>query len=612
MSEPARPTAPPSYLEGRYRLVAYLGEGSVGVVYRAHDETLDRDVAVKFLSRDRIPGQEASARFLREARTVARLSHPNIVTLYDVGREGDWHYLILEYIPGQDLHALMVDRGGALSVREAVHAIRGVLEALAYAHARGIVHRDVKPENVMRTSDGRILVTDFGLALARGDVRLTQQGLVVGTVLYLAPEVVSGQPVDCRADLYAVGAVLYELLTGRPPFDGDDPLAVLAQILHAPVTPPRALNPAVPHEIQRVILNLLSRHSADRLASAAEVLDALRGVGDAAAVEEERGAAVSVLERMVRSASSTQIQVAALADPDQAPLFALPATEDAALPDRTAALLVTAASEDMSTAVEAERVRLAELLQSQVVDLLNLLLSQANAYEQTMGANPAARMAVSVLSSLAQQVLQRVRDLEANLHPAILGTLGLEPALEALASQATRVHGLQVTLHLERMRERPPPQIELALFRAAQDALDRAVRRAHASWVTVRLQQKERQLLFSLSDNGTAQIDGSGSSVALQRIEQLGGTIQTGTGPGGGRTLRISFAFDAPVKLTPREMEVIERLAEGLSNKEIARVLSISPRTVNFHLDNLYSKLGVNSRTEAAICALRRGWVRRA
>jgi DNA-binding CsgD family transcriptional regulator len=202
------------------------------------------------------------------------------------------------------------------------------------------------------------------------------------------------------------------------------------------------------------------------------------------------------------------------------------------------------------------------------------------------------------------------------LHPAILETLGLEPALETLASQAMRAHGLQVTLALERLRERLPPQVEMALFRTVQEALDFAIRHARASHVTIRLERRladtGERLILTFTDNGVAAVDRGTLRAAHQRIEQLGGTVETGIDPHGGFSLTVSFVIEAPVQLTPREMEVIQLLAEGLSNKEIARLLFISPRTVNFHLDNIYSKLGVNSRTEAAIYALRHGWVRRA
>jgi serine/threonine protein kinase/DNA-binding NarL/FixJ family response regulator len=556
-------TRPPPRLADRYRVGERLGEGSMGIVYCAHDETLNRDVAIKFLSPERILGGKASARFLREARAVARLSHPNIVTLHDVGREGTWHYLVLEYIPGRDLHALMVERGGPLPVGEALHAIRGALEALAYAHAQGVIHRDVKPENIMLTPAGQVKVTDFGLALARGDVRLTQEGMIVGTLLYLAPETISGKPGDQRADLYALGAVSYELLTGQPPFTSEDSLALISQILHAPVTPPRSLGMRVPPQVERVVVKLLAKDPADRYGSAEEVL------------------------------------------------AALPLPESAETAPRLAhEPLIHAALED-TKAVEAERRRLAELLRRSLVEPLNLLLSQANVYEQTLGANPTARVAVSVLASLARQVLQQVRDLEANLHPSILETAGLEPALEGLASQTMRAHGLQIRLALKRMPERLPPEVELALFRAAQDALERAIRHAHASQVTMRLEYRDARLVLHLSDNGVGTAGGETLRAARQRIEQLGGTFDTSLGPHGGLELKVGLPIGAQVELTPREMEIIQLLAEGLSNKEIAGLLFISPRTVNFHLDNIYSKLGVSSRTEAAIHALRHGWVRR-
>jgi signal transduction histidine kinase/DNA-binding CsgD family transcriptional regulator len=275
------------------------------------------------------------------------------------------------------------------------------------------------------------------------------------------------------------------------------------------------------------------------------------------------------------------------------------------------ALAAYAAGEEAASAVEAERRRLAELLQRQVIEPLTLLLSQAGVYEQTLSANPDARMAVSVLTSLARQAVQQARDLEANLHPTVLEALGLEPALEALAGQTTRAHGLHVTLSLERLRERVPASIEQALFRVAQDALDRTARHARASQAVIRLERRETSLHFIFTDNGLSATGGDILQAALQRVAQLGGVVETGFGPQGDFHLTIVFAFTAPPLLTAREIETLQLLAEGLSNKEIAQALSVSPRTVNFHLDNIYSKLGVGSRTEAAIYALRQGWVRR-
>jgi serine/threonine protein kinase/DNA-binding NarL/FixJ family response regulator len=590
-------SGPPPRLKDRYRLVQQLGRGSMGLVYRAHDETLDRDVAIKFVLPKQLAGDQASDRFLREARAVARLSHPNIMALYDVDREGTWHYAVLEHIAGRNLREHAVERDGSLPLTESLQVIRETLAALAYAHAHGIIHRDIKPENIMVTLEGHVKVTDFGLAVAHGDVRLTQEGMIVGTMLYLAPESVLGQAVDQRADLYAVGAMFYELLAGRPPFSGDDTMSTFAQILNAPLTSPHAIDSTIPLEIDQLIVKLLARDPKERFGSADEVLAALH---DLSAVEPPSPGApptvedASMVERIARS-SSTHLPQARL-------------KEDEAEDTSSQELLVYAAVEDTVSAIEIERRRLARLLQSNLSEPLNLLLAQAGVYEQTLGANPAARMAVSVLSSLARQLQQQLRDLETDLHPTLLETLGLEPALEALAAQVTRAHGLQVELSIERLRERLPAPIELVLFRATQSALDRAIRRGHASRATIHLEQREAQFLFSLHDNSTAARGADVLRDARRRIEQLGGSFETRAQDG--FELIVRFTLEAPIQLTAREMDVIRLLAQGLSNKEIARRLSITPRTVNFHLDNIYSKLGVGSRTEAAIYALRHGWVR--
>src|SRR5678815_1335410 len=179
------PPSPPPIVRDRYQLAAWLGEGGMGVVYRARDLMLDRDVAVKFLSVKHFSGAEAAARFLREARMVARLSHPNIMSIFDVGEDQGWQYIVFEYIPGHDLHTLMTSRTEPWSAMEALQAFRAALEALAYAHGQGIIHRDIKPENIMLTPQGQVKVTDFGLAFAREEIRLTQGEGMLGTVLYM-------------------------------------------------------------------------------------------------------------------------------------------------------------------------------------------------------------------------------------------------------------------------------------------------------------------------------------------------------------------------------------------------------------------------------------------
>jgi serine/threonine protein kinase len=204
----------------------------------------------------------ASARFLREARTVARLTHPNIVTLYDAGRQDHWHYLVLELVVGSDLRTLMIQQGVPFQSDEVLHLARGVLGGLAYAHEQGVIHRDIKPGNIMITLDSQVKVMDFGLALSHDEVRLTQPGTILGTVLYMAPELLKGKEANERTDLYAVGAVLYELLSGQPLFEGENIVAVASQILNATPVALRSLNPIITPELEQIISRLLEKDPA--------------------------------------------------------------------------------------------------------------------------------------------------------------------------------------------------------------------------------------------------------------------------------------------------------------------------------------------------------------
>jgi predicted ATPase len=251
----------------RYRLDAELGRGGMGVVYRSHDTLLDRDVAVKFLSATGL-ASEGRARLLHEAQAVAQLNHPNIVGVYDVGFADEAErepFIVMELVEGESLYRL---RPTALS--ETLALARQICAALEHAHRHGIIHRDLKPENVIVTPNGVAKLMDFGLA-SSGASRLNTQGTIVGTVHYLAPEQALGQALDGRADLYALGVMLYELTTGQLPFTGDDPVTIIAQHLQAPVVPVRTLRADLPLALEAIILKLLAKAPADRFASAGEV-----------------------------------------------------------------------------------------------------------------------------------------------------------------------------------------------------------------------------------------------------------------------------------------------------------------------------------------------------
>jgi hypothetical protein len=269
-------------LGGRYRLQRPLGRGATATVWQAWDTRLERGAAVKILNSRSRADPAALERLRREARSVARLAHDNIVGMHDIA--DDAAYLVMEMVDGRSLTDVLALHG-RLPVEQAVSIGAQICDALGAAHNAGVVHRDIKPSNILVGPSGLVKVCDFGVALldsAAADVALTGVDAVVGTCQYMAPEQAAGDPVDGRADLYAVGCVLYAMLTGAPPFSADHPIDVLDLHLNEPPVPLRAHRSDIPPELQRLVDEMLAKHAADRPATAWSVRDRLRAIGDSA------------------------------------------------------------------------------------------------------------------------------------------------------------------------------------------------------------------------------------------------------------------------------------------------------------------------------------------
>jgi eukaryotic-like serine/threonine-protein kinase len=264
-------------LDGRYQVEAQVAMGGMATVYRAMDTRLDRQVALKVMHADLARDEEFVNRFIGEAKSVARLSHPNVVSVYDQGRDGSYLYLAMEYLPGRTLRNLLDERGW-FPPREALGIMVPLLSGLAAAHRAGLVHRDVKPENVLIAPDGHLKVVDFGLARALTMGHQTRTGQIIGTVAYLAPEQVTGTGADARTDIYAAGIVLFELLTGTKPHTGDSPLSVAYKHVNEPVPAPSRLAGGISPAVDRLVLEATSRDPRGRPADAGVYLQSLREV----------------------------------------------------------------------------------------------------------------------------------------------------------------------------------------------------------------------------------------------------------------------------------------------------------------------------------------------
>jgi eukaryotic-like serine/threonine-protein kinase len=255
--------------DGRYRIQRKLGAGGMADVYLAEDQELGRRVAIKILNGRHANDDQFIERFRREAKNAAALNHPSIVSIYDRGEAEDTYYIAMEFLDGRTLKELVVSRGAA-PINVAIEYARQILSALRFAHRHGIVHRDIKPHNVLVDAEGRVKVTDFGIARA-GTSQMTETGSIVGTAQYLSPEQARGGEVDPRSDLYSLGVVLYELLTGKTPFDGDTPVEIAMKHLSNAPEPPSKLRSDIPPELDKVVLRALAKDPNERYQSADEM-----------------------------------------------------------------------------------------------------------------------------------------------------------------------------------------------------------------------------------------------------------------------------------------------------------------------------------------------------
>ncbi|MCC3373008.1 Stk1 family PASTA domain-containing Ser/Thr kinase [Cohnella sp. REN36] len=258
-------------LSGRYEIMNRVGGGGMALVYKARDILLNRFVAVKVLRQQFVHDDEFVRRFRREAQAAASLSHPNIVSIYDVGQEDDTHYIIMEYVDGANLNEIIRDRA-PLQAAEAVRIASQICDALDHAHHSQIIHRDIKPHNILIGKNGRVKVTDFGIARAVTASTITQTGSVVGSVHYFSPEHAKGVATGEKSDIYSLGIVLYQMLTGRLPFLGESPISVALKHLQEPFEEPRLVNPHIPQSVENIILRAMRKNPQERYRSAQEML----------------------------------------------------------------------------------------------------------------------------------------------------------------------------------------------------------------------------------------------------------------------------------------------------------------------------------------------------
>ncbi len=250
-----------------YRILEKLGEGGMGVVYKAQDSKLDRLVALKFLPEHVASSAQDSTRFLQEARAAAALNHPNICTIHGIEEVEGRNFIVMEFVDGQ----MLQEKKSSLSLKQAIDYGIQIAEGLAAAHEKGIVHRDIKPENIMIRKDGIVQVMDFGLAKLRGATRLTKEGSTVGTAGYMSPEQIQGADTDHRSDIFSLGVLLYEMLTGQPPFKGIHETAVSYEVVNVDSQPMSSIKVEIPPELDAIVLDCLEKDPNERTQAASQV-----------------------------------------------------------------------------------------------------------------------------------------------------------------------------------------------------------------------------------------------------------------------------------------------------------------------------------------------------
>ena len=259
-------------LDNRYEILEVIGTGGMAVVYKARCHRLNRLVAIKILRDDLAQDAEFRRRFHDESQAVAMLSHPNIMAVYDVSKSSDLEYIVMELLDGITLKQYMQKKGEPLSWKEALHFITQIMKALSHAHGRGIIHRDIKPQNIMVLRDGSIKVADFGIARLASAAQSTLTQEALGSVHYISPEQARGSRIDARSDIYSAGVVLYEMLTGRLPYEGDSPVSVAIQHINSIPLAPRELNPDIPEALEAITMKAMASNVEQRYLSADAML----------------------------------------------------------------------------------------------------------------------------------------------------------------------------------------------------------------------------------------------------------------------------------------------------------------------------------------------------